>query len=319
MKTYKHLTEEERNQIVVLVNRKKTFREIARILSRNVSTITREIEKNYGRRHYRAHLSHKRAVEKHHQSHKRMRLKSCALRLEVEKLLMEGWSPELIAGHLKRRTDLPPVNYESIYQWIYTEASHLKGCLVRRHPFRWFKGKGRKRKKSLIPNRIPVQQRPEIANNRTQAGHWETDLLIGKGKSVLQASTERQTRFVKLKKVPAKTATVCRLALASVLKPLPLHLRRSITYDNGSENTEHHTLNTQLDMLSYFCEPYYSWEKGTVENTNGLIRRFFPKKTNFDTISDQEVLKVESWLNHRPRKCLKFYTPAESFNSLCCT
>lgn len=319
MKTYQHITEEERNQILILLNRKKTFREIAKIVGRHVSTISREVKKNHGRRRYRAHRAHQRAMENHRQSHQRMRLKSHALRIEVEKLLIRGWSPELIAGRLKQRFDLPATNPESIYQWIYAETPHLKGYLVRQHSHRWHKGKGRKHKKSHIPYRISIQQRPQIINDRQQEGHWETDLIVGKGKAAIQSSIERQTRYTKLKKIPTKTAIVSRLALASQLSPLPPHLRRSLTYDNGSENTEHHLLNESLNLQSYFCEPYHSWEKGTVENNNGLIRRFFPKQTNFDNISDQQIQQVESWLNHRPRKCLNFKLPTEAFNALCCT
>ena len=137
--------------------------------------------------------------------------------------------------------------------------------------------------------------------------------MIGKGKSAIQVSVERKTRFSRLIKIPNKTSDVSRRALASILAPLPQHLKRSITYDNGSENFEHQLLNDQLGSVSYFCQPYHSWEKGTVENTNGLIRRFLPKKTNFDTLSVQQIHSVESWLNSRPRKCLDFKSPHEAF------
>lgn len=315
MKKYQHLSIDERNQIVVLVNRGQSLREIAIRLGRNVSTLAREIKRNHGKKVYRAHRAHERAVFRHHQSHKRMRLKSHALRLEVEKLIMQGWSPELIAGRLRTNSEFPAISHEAIYQWIYDDAPHLIGSLVRSHPSRWPKGKGHRNRKSHIPYRISIAQRPEVVQNRKEAGHWETDLLIGKGKSALQVTVERQSRFTRIKKIPTKTAVVSRLALYSILSPLPPSFRRSITYDNGFENIEHHLLNQQLGTSSYFCQPYHSWEKGTVENTNGLIRRFLPKKTNFDIISDQQLQQVESWLNSRPRKCLNFKTPAESFHT----
>ena len=160
--------------------------------------------------------------------------------------------------------------------------------------------------------RVSIQNRPPEINERSEAGHWETDLVVGRGKSALQVLVERKSRMVKLQKIHRKTALASRLALSSLLQNVPAPLRRSITYDNGPENQEHDLLNERMQMLSYFCEPYHSWEKGTVENTNGLILRFFPKRTNFDTIAESEIQQVESWLNQRPRKCLNYKTPAES-------
>lgn len=314
MKKYKQLTKHERDQLAVLRNRGKSLREIAAILGRSAGSLCRELKRNLSRHWgYLPHKAEERARQRMQTGHKRMRLKSHALRLEVERLLGIGWSPELIAGRLKLSSDFPSISPEAIYQWIYADAPHLIGCLVRQHPSRWPKGKTRRKRQLPIPHRVSIQQRPAMINSRQQPGHWETDLLIGKGTNAIQVSVERQTRFTHLKKLHRKTALASRLALSSSLSKLPPHLRRSITYDNGFENMEHHLLNAQLGTSSYFCEPFHSWEKGTVENTNGLIRRHLPKKTNFDTISDQQILQVESWLNHRPRKCLKFKTPAESF------
>ena len=314
MKTYKHLTEEERNEIVVMLNRKETVRAIARTLGRNEGTISREIKRNKNKRFYRAHLAQKRAIFKHYNAHKKQRLKCHALRVEVEKMLYNKWSPELISGRLRKRTDLPAISPEAIYQWVYTDAPHLIGCLVRSHPKRWPKGKSKHSRKHFILDKVPLAQRPEAANKRKQIGHWETDLVIGKGRSALKVVVERKHRLTKIKKVLDKTAATSNTALLSMLGDLPNTVKRSITYDNGSENTEHSKLNLLLGISSFFCQPYHSWEKGTVENTNGLIRRFLPKNTNFDTITDDEIQKVESWLNNRPRKCLDFFTPQESFD-----
>jgi IS30 family transposase len=315
-KGYRHLNQEERDQIAVLVNRKETLRDIAKELNRDVSTISREIERNFGLKRYRPNQAQQRAVDRHHQAHKRERLKSHALRIEVEKRLREGWSPEIIAGRLpQEHPALPSITPEGIYQWIYEEAPHLIPCLVRQHPKRWPKGKSRRKRKLSIPNRVSIQQRPALINSRQQPGHWETDLLIGKGTNVIQVSVERQSRFTRLHKLHRKTALASRLALSSSLSIFPPHMRRSITYDNGFENMEHQLLNAHLGTVSYFCEPFHSWEKGTVENTNGLIRRHLPKKTNFDTLSEAQISQVESWLNARPRKCLNFKTPAESFSA----
>ena len=274
MKNYKHLTEEERNQLVVFINRNKSLREIGRILRRNPGTISREIKRNKGSKRYRAHLAQERAVCNHHDTHKKQRLKCHALRLEAEQMISNGWSPELIAGRLRKRADLPTITHEAIYQWIYTDAPHLIGYLVRSHQIRWPKGKAKHSRNRIIPDRVPISQRSPEANKRIQQGHWETDLVIGKGRSALKVAVERKHRFTKILKVPDKTAPSSNLALSSMLNNLPAKLKRSITYDNGSENFDHTALNIKLGTSSFFCEPYHSWEKGTVENTNSLIRRF---------------------------------------------
>jgi IS30 family transposase len=230
---------------------------------------------------------------------------------------MGGWSPEIISNHLKINPQFPSISQEAIYQWIYKEAPHLIDSLVRHHPKRWKKGQRHRKRHHFIPQRVSIHERPKNINQRQEAGHWETDLLIGSGTSALQVTVERKSRLSRLKKIHHKTPAASRQALLDSLSAYPSAMRRSITYDNGFENREHHFLNQELGTRSYFCEPYHSWEKGTVENTNGLIRRFFPKRTNFDTLSEQQILEVESWLNNRPRKCLNFNTPLESFSNLC--
>lgn len=315
MKQYKHLTQEERNELVVLLKRNETIRDIARKLQRSPSSISREIKRNNGKSRYRAHTAQKRSFDKQHKAHKKQRLKSNALRIEVERMLNRQWSPELIAVRLKKQKDLPTISHESIYQWIYSDAPHLIGNLTRFHQERWPKGKTKYSRKHFITGKVPISQRPAVANNRTQAGHWETDLVIGKGRYALKVAVERKHRLTKLKLVKDKTALSSNAALVSMLSSFDKNARRSITYDNGSENTDHSKLNLILNTSSFFCQPYHSWEKGTVENTNGLIRRFLPKNSNFDNISPDFIQKVESWLNSRPRKCLDFFTPQESFDS----
>ncbi|MGH3848811.1 MAG: IS30 family transposase [Pseudonocardiaceae bacterium] len=289
-------------------------------MGRPPSTLSRELARNRprrGRREYLPHRAQARAEERHREGHKRMRLKSRVLRHEVEQYLLKGWTPELIAGQFRLfRPELPPVSTEAIYQWIYAEAPHLIGCLPRSHKQRYPKQKGRKVRKTNIPNRVSIQERSALANNRQESGHWESDLMIGRGKSALQNNVERVSRIVRITRVANKTAQQARGALTGTLKPLPAHLRRSVTYDNGTENTEHDLLNQELGTRSFFCAPYHSWEKGSVENRNGVIRRFFPKKTNFDMITDQDIHFVEDHINNRPMKCLNFKSPAQVFASL---
>lgn len=316
MKKYTHLSEEERNQLVVMVNQGRTVRSISTEMGRHHSSISREIKRNFGRTRYRANRAQKRAVERHCSSHAKERLKSNALRFEVEQLLMQRYTPEQIAGRMPIiHPELPAISHEAIYQWIYKEKPHLIGYLTRQHKQRWPKGKGKGRRalQYRIPQRVPLTQRSVAANDRLQVGHWETDLVIGSGKSALQVTEERVTRYTKLSLIPNKTASVSSQSLIDVFSDVPERIRRSMTYDNGVENFEHFRVNKELTIDSFFCEPYHSWEKGMVENTNGIIRRVFPKGTNFDTIPLVDIQAVETWLNSRPRKCLGFFTSSEAF------
>lgn len=319
MKSYMHLKAHERDRIAVWRSRGLSLRDIAKKIGRPASTISRELNRNRGRKGYWPHKAQQRALWRRQNSHKRTRLKSRVLRHEVEQMLTKGWSPELIAGRLRRkRPELPSITYEAIYQWIYAERPDLVGYLARAHPKRKRRWKLSTRK-IRIPDRVSIRQRPQQINDRAQPGHWETDLVVGSGRAALQVAHERQTRYTRLRKIPNKSAAESRVALQSILGVLPPALRRSITYDNGPENAEHQQLNLALGMRSWFCEPYHSWEKAQVENANGLIRRFIPKRMNLDQLPDAEIQKVETWMNERPKKVLDYQTPSEAFNALCCT
>ena len=320
MTLYQHLNQDERDRLAVLRSRGVTLEKIGQELGRSASTLSRELNRNRparGRQDYLPHKAHMRAEDRHRDSHKRMRLKSRVLQFEVEKHLQMGWSPELISGQFRtQRPELPRASTEAIYQWIYAEAVHLIGTLVRSHRCRRLRKNRGKGKKVLIPQRISIAERPAAIADRQEPGHWESDLMIGRGKSPLQDNVERVSRLSKIVRLPDKTAHQSRQALERSLGPFPPSLRKSVTYDNGSENTEHHLLNQKIGTCSFFCNPYSSWEKGSVENRNGVIRRFFPKGTNFDTITDEEIQRVEDKINNRPMKCLNFKTPAEVFASL---
>lgn len=318
--TYTHMTEQERDKLAVFRSRGLSLRDISARLDRSIGTLSRELKRNRGKGAYFAQHAQLLSQTRLRTSHKRMRLKSRVLRYEVEQMLVKGWSPELIAGRINaKRKDLISIGHEAIYQWIYSERPDLIGCLVRAHPKRWPRRYRPYRRYTGIPGRVSILERPEAANTRSQAGHWETDLIVGPGLPALQVLVERQTRYSKLRGIPNKTAPASRAALTRLFTSVPDHLRRSLTYDNGSENYEHEVLNDDFGMTSYFCQPYHSWEKGTVENTNGLIRRFIPKRTRLDAITPERFQQIEDWLNDRPRKCLQFQTSREAFNALCCT
>lgn len=318
---YYQLSQDERDRIAELRQAGRTLREIGKELSRSIGTLSRELRRNakkpaWGpRKYYAAYAQHK-AKNRQSKSHERPRLKSAALHQAIVELLERRWSPELIAGRLKRdHPELPTISAESIYQWIYGHRRDLIPKLARAHSKRWPR-RSRYKHRMRIPGRVSVQERSEAANCREEAGHWETDLVVGTGPEVLQVLVERKTRYSRLRKVPRKTSGASRAALTVLMDSIPASLRRSITYDNGSENAEHQTLNDDFELRSYFCAPFHSWEKGTVENTNGLIRRFIPKRSNLECFTAEQIQDIEDWLNTRPRKVLQFQTPGEAFQAL---
>ena len=316
MKNYNHLSHDERDKLAIGINQGRSLRGIANEMGRSPSTLKRELERNHGPKIYAPNQAQERAMKRHHLAHKRSRLKSHALRHDVETLIMtKQWSPETISGRLNKEGKHSPISHEAIYQWIYAEAAHLIPYLVRQHKQRFPKHHSRKHKKTRIPERVSILERPAIIDSRKQPGNWETDQIVGKGSQSLQVLVERKSRFTKLKKNTDKTAEVSSRAVISMLDPIPQDLRKSITYDNGSENIKHQDVNAKFGMRSFFCEPFHSWEKGSVENRNGLIRRFIRKGTDLSTIPDEQIQFIEDWLNDRPMKCLKFDTPAEVLKS----
>lgn len=323
MNSYTHLSPEERDRIAVLRGQGRSFGVIGMELGRSPSSISRELQRNappIHRGYYLPHKAHERADRRWRESHKRTRLKSSRIRRYAVRMLKNGWSPELIAG---RWTGLHPeeaISHEAIYQWVYAERRDLVPFLHRAHRSRKRRGYSRRHKTAHIPNRTPISLRSAAANNRTKVGHWEGDTAQSRqSKAGLVVAADRKSRLAKVRKVKQRTARAVRVALNRSLCRYRKSARQSVTYDNGSENVEHEKVNAVLGTRSYFCNPYHSWEKGTVENTIGLIRRFLPKGTDFAKISHMEIKRVERWLNNRPRKCLDFRTPAEVFRSECCT
>jgi IS30 family transposase len=316
MRPYKRLSSEERDRIAILRSRRWDWRRIGEKIGRPHTTLLREWRRNKKRGRYGPHAAQRKAENRQRIGHRRLRLGGRVKQTAVERMIMNGWSPEIAAGRINREAKRRVISHEAIYQWIYAEAPHLAEYLLRHHSKRRPRGP-RKAKRVLIPQRIPIDRRPPEANNREQAGHWESDLMIGDGRAALQSSLERVSRKTSLRRLPNKTAAESRKALHQVLSSVPVGLRRSVTYDNGSENVEHHLLNQSLPGLaSFFCTAYHSWEKGAVENRNGIVRRFLPKGTRFESLTEAQIQSIEDWINDRPMKCLGFQTPNEVFNSL---
>lgn len=309
---YTHLTKEERDMVAVLKAKGITLSGIAREVGRYTSTISRELTRNApptNKGYYLSHMAQERAFNRWSATHKRERLKNQEIREYVESKLKNGWSPEIIAGRLSIDKPGESISHEAVYQYIYEERRELIPYLVRRHKKRLKKGHSRKHQRSHIPNRVPISERPEIIEKRERIGDWENDSMGSRqSKVVVNVLADRKSRVTLLKKLLQKTANATKRAIIQSLIEYPSY---TITYDNGSENTEHEEINKVLDIKSYFCEPYHSWEKGTVENTIGLIRRWLPKKTDLAQVSEVEIMEIENWLNNRPRKCLNYKTPLE--------
>jgi len=314
---YQHLSSNERDQIAVMRSQGHSLRAIALHLGRSPATLSRELTRNaapINRGYYLPHKAQARASARRSAAVRRPRLKNPAIRHYVRRQIKRGWSPELIGGRLGHLGWSQTVSPEAIYQFVYTEAKDLIPFLARAHRCRLRRGYSRKYVQSRILGRVPLSERPVEANTRETLGHWEADTLVGRlAHSALAIAVERKARYSRLKKLSRKKAPEMRRMLTRSLCRYPKRARKSITYDNGLENAQHQQVNQVLGTKSFFCAPYTSQEKGTVEHMAGLVRRIFPKRTNFDMVTKSQIQAVERWLNNRPMKCLKFLTPAEVF------
>ncbi|MGH7275367.1 MAG: IS30 family transposase [Nitrospiria bacterium] len=317
-KRYDHLTLSERDKITTLLYERKSLGEIALLLGRSKSTISREIKRNSSPEYqlYLSHRAHGRSEARRKQNGSRPRLKNKQIALFVGAKLKEGWSPEQIAGRLPKEHPGHSISHEAIYPYIYHPETpsrlEMIQLLRRAHRKRKTKGIGRKARKTKIPNRISIEQRPLSVETRKQAGHWEGDSLVSRKSLVaLNSLVERKSRLLMLTQLSRKSASDTVEAVVKRLNALPPASRRTLTLDNGTENAGHQEMTADIGIQCYFAHPYASWERGTNENINGLIRWYLPKGTDFNTITKEQIAKIESLLNNRPRKCLGFKTPME--------
>ena len=323
MVAYHRLCLVEREELSRYLVLDYSYRQIARCLNRSTSTIMREVRRNEVRRwSYRAVLAQRRA-QRISQKPRRVRKLDANARLREFVLdhLELRWSPEQIVRRLKilYSADMSmQVSHETIYAYLYV---HPRGTLKRRmvqqlrhqHKHRRIRDKER-RKSCPIQDFVSIEERPPEVNSRTIAGHWEGDLIMGSlNKSAIGTLVERKTRLTLLVKLPKKDATSVCQEFADKFNKLPASFKKSLTYDQGQEMAEHQTFTQATKVKVYFAHPHAPWERGTSENTNMLIRDFFPKGTNFSKISSTQLQKVEDLLNDRPRKVLNFYTPREVF------
>ncbi len=312
------MTQSEREHLANLFSEGYSFGDIAKALSRDKSTISRELARNSAPEYqrYTPCRAHARACERKTEANTHERLKNDFIRQYVKAGLEKGWSPEQISGRIQIDHPGNFINHEAIYQYIYHPRNpnrlEMISLLRRAHKKRKNKSIGRKVRKATIPNRIPIDARPKSVEDRRRYGHWEGDSLISrKSKAVLNTLAERKSRLVLITKLPRKGAAETNKAIISRLKKLPVRGRQTLTLDNGTENAKHEQLSARLGIKCYFAHPFASWERGTNENINGLIRWYLPKGTDFSKISPEQIARIEHLLNSRPRKCLGYKTPLE--------
>ena len=313
----------EREEISRSIVAGHSLRSIASSLGRAPSTISRELRRNGGRRRYRANNADQAAWER------AKRPKACKLvenralaRIVASKLQLE-WAPDQVAGWLKRTypgNEAYQVSHETIYKSLFIQArgalkkellQHLrKTRVMRRSRHKTLKGEGL----GQITNTVSIRERPAEAEDRAVPGHWEGDLLFGSNNSQIATLVERHTRYVMLVRVKSKHTETVINALIRHAHKLPRELYKSLTWDRGSEMADHQKFSLATDINVYFCDPQHPWQRGSNENTNGLLRQYFPKGMDLSNVHQNRLNAVARRLNERPRKTLGYYSPAEKFN-----
>jgi IS30 family transposase len=310
MRTYKQLTQEQRYQIYALMKMGHYQTEIAKCIGVDKSTISRELKRNQGQRGYRPKQAHNLAMSKRKQGQRRIQTETWAL---IEAKIRLDWSPEQISGWLLKHHGIQ-VSHEWIYQYLLSDKQaggdlhkHLRCQKKRRKRY------GSHDRRGKLPNRVSIDERPEIVDQRKRIGDWEVDTIIGRRhRQAIVTLTERKSRFALLRKVEQRKADLVSDAVIDLLQPVA-DRSHTITGDNGKEFAEHECIADELGIDFFFAHPYAAWERGTNENMNGLIRQYIPKSRDLESVTEDELLKIISKLNHRPRKCLDFRTPFEVF------
>lgn len=314
-KTYTRLTEEERYQIYEAATEKWSHREIATLIDRHHSTVSREVKRNTGLRGYRPKQAQEKTQERHQN-----RLRYRKLTPEVQSVIAENiereWSPDQIQGRL-RSEGLPMVCATTIYSFVRQDKAsggHLYQHLRHRKPYK--KRTGSPDTRGQIVGRVSIDERPSIVDEKVRLGDWEADTVIGKGhKGVLVTLAERVSKKTLIAQVKSKHADVVKDAIIKLLGPEKECLH-TITFDNGKEFAYHAQIKKALGTDNYFAHPYHSWERGLNENHNGLIRQYLPKGMALDKVTDEDIILIQNRLNNRPRKLLDYKTPNEVYEAM---
>ena len=300
---YKQLTQEQRYQIYALKKAGHGQMEIANIVDVHKSTISRELCRNRGQRGYRPRQAHKFALARRQQTHKRLQPQTWQL---IAEKLRADWSPEQISGWM-RRNEREKVSHEWIYQYVLNDKRaggdlhmHLRCQKKRRKRYGSYERRGK------LPNRVSIDERPDVVDQRQRIGDWEVDTILGLGRQqAVVTLNERKSRLALLQKVERRSADHVAQAILEQLRPFADDAH-TLTADNGKEFAQHETVAAELDLDFYFAHPYASWERGANENMNGLVRQYLPKQSDFTNVSQADLETIMDKLNHRPRKCLDF-------------
>lgn len=330
MNKYIRLTMSDREEISRGLAAKWTFSHIAHNINRPVSTVSREVKGNCkSKRCYRAARADQKARNVRHRQKQLKKLeKNDLLKNYVLEKLRLKWSPEEIAKRLKTdyATDMTmQASYETIYTYLYclprgSLKKELLKCLRQERKYRHSR-KAIHAKRSTITDFLSISERPEEVKDRIIPGHWEGDLIMGSKRSNTAMGTlvERTTRYLLLVPLTGHDALTVRMEFAKAVKNIPRHLKKSLTYDRGTEMAQHKLFTQNTKIQVYFADPHSPWQRGTNENTNGLIRQYFPKGIDFRTVSRQEIRRVQNQMNDRPRKALQYLKPDEAFSQLLIT
>jgi len=319
----RYLSREEREEISRSLGCGKTLRGIAVCLGRAPSTISREVALNGSREDYRAWRADRAALQRARRPKPAKLLLNERLRCAVDRALCERWSPQQIAARLIREYPDDPsmrVSHETIYKTLFVQArgalrKELAACLRSGRAQRRPRLRGEQAKRGRIQNMVMLSERPPEVEDRAVPGHWEGDLIIGKGgRSAIGTLVERASRYVMLFRLPnGRSAEDVRLALTRTITRLPAELRRTLTWDQGNEMADHVRFTMDTRMEVYFCDPHSPWQRGSNENTNGLLRQYFPARTDLSVHSTAHLNAVARQLNGRPRQTLGWMKPAEVF------
>ncbi len=314
-KTYTRLTEEERYQIYEGVTEKWSHREIATLINKHHSTVSREVRRNTGLRGYRPKQAQEKAQNRHQNKPRYIKLTP-----EIQSLIAENihheWSPDQIQGRL-RSEGLPMVCATTIYGFIRQDKAfggNLHKHLRHKKPYK--RRTGSPEARGQIIGRVSIDKRPSIVDEKVRIGDWEADTVIGKGhKGVLVTLAERVSKKTLIAHVPSKHAEIVKDAIVELLEPEKEYLH-TITFDNGKEFAYHAQIKERLGAENYFAHPYHSWERGLNENHNGLIRQYLPKGIALDKVTPEDITLIQNRLNNRPRKLLGYKTPNEVYDTM---
>ncbi len=318
----KQINYPERKMIEKMLKQGMGVRGVGRGLCRGHSTISDEIRKNKSphENEYNAELAQARHERRQlNKGNKRKLARKEELKKHIIEKLREDWSPEQVAGDLREKYGMTIISHETIYQFIYSEEGRklkLWLHLRRKHrPHRKVRGKRKSRKGQIIKDRISIHYRPEEANERTRLGDLETDSMIfSQQKPILSVQVDRFSQKCALTKLDDKTALETKYALVRAIEEEYASVK-TITHDNGSENVLHTEIRDEYEIETYFCDPYCSWQKGLVEQMNGLIRQYLPRNINMNKITQDQIYEIQEKLNNRPRKTLNYKTPNQAYAS----